>query len=188
MDRNLPPARQIDGEAMLEVFVHKPTNHDSPYGDGIRLATVGSKMLEAADAYILFQRRPMLRAEEIEAELSKLPEMVEKWVEGYGWREKVRHAAGVDMRDPSETRHLMHAYVGAVAVGGGFPAVVSWVGRLVHWQAPVAQYRDPEPEPETKRVKVERPASYNPTADHSVPTLPTHSPTQDQEPKIEPSE
>ncbi|KAI0720007.1 hypothetical protein C8T65DRAFT_23452 [Cerioporus squamosus] len=164
MDFELPPAPQIDGEAMLEIFVHKsikfpgmPMNHDSPYGDGVRLAVVGSKMLEAAYSYILFQKRPMLKAEEIEIELSKLPELVEKWVEGYKWREKVRHAAGVDMKDPKETRHIMDAYVGAVCVGGGFSDVLSWVGRLVDPQA-AAQYQ----EPESKRPKVEQPASYNP--------------------------
>lgn len=73
MDCELPPAPQIDGEAMLEIFVHSsikfpgmPMNTESPYGDGVRLAVVGSKMLEAAYTYVLFQKRPMLKAEEIE--------------------------------------------------------------------------------------------------------------------------
>ncbi|TFK90780.1 hypothetical protein K466DRAFT_596634 [Polyporus arcularius HHB13444] len=174
MDSELPPAPLIDGEAMLEIFVHKsikfpgmPMNLDSPYGDGVRLATVGSKMLEAAYADILFQKRPMLKAEEIESELSKLPKLVEKWVEGYKWREKVRHAAGVDMTDPKETRHLMDAYVGAVCVGGGFAAVLNWVARLVDPQAP-AQF----PEPETKRVKVEQPASHGYYSPYAPPSAP----------------
>lgn len=35
----------------------------------------------------------------LQSEISKLPELIEKWVEGYKWREKVRHAAGVNMKD-----------------------------------------------------------------------------------------
>ncbi|RPD57039.1 hypothetical protein L227DRAFT_507228 [Lentinus tigrinus ALCF2SS1-6] len=163
MDSEFPPAPQIDGEAMLEIFVHHsikfagmPMNPDSPYGDGVRLAAVGGKMLEAVYMDILFQKRPMLKAEEMEAELDKLPEQVDKWVEGYKWREKVRHAADVDMKDPKETRYIMDAYVGAVYVGGGFAAVMNWISRLVDPQAASTCQ-----EPEQKRVKSEPSAAYN---------------------------
>lgn len=73
MDFELPPAPQIDGEAMLEIFVHPsikfsgmPMNPDSPYGDGVRLAALGGRMLEAVYMHILFERRPMLKAEDME--------------------------------------------------------------------------------------------------------------------------
>ena len=68
-----PPPPQIDGEAMLEIFVHKsirftgmPMNSDSPYGDGPRLAAIGSKMLEACYMTVLFNKRPMLKAEDLD--------------------------------------------------------------------------------------------------------------------------
>ena len=72
MDPDLPPAPKIDGEAMLEVFVHKsmkfpgaPLNNDSPYGDSDRLAALGHKILEAAYTDVLFSQRPMLKAEDM---------------------------------------------------------------------------------------------------------------------------
>ncbi len=73
MDPDLPPAPQIDGEAMLEIFVHSsirftgmPLNSDSPYGDGKRLAILGNKALDAAYAHILFDRRPMVPADTLD--------------------------------------------------------------------------------------------------------------------------
>ena len=73
MDFDMPPAPPIDGEAMLEIFVHRsirftgmPMNADSLYGDGDRLAILGEKMLESAYMNILFNKRPMLKAEDLE--------------------------------------------------------------------------------------------------------------------------
>ncbi len=73
MDPGCPSAPHIDGEAMLEIFVHssinitgKPMNSESVYADGPRLATIGRAMLEASYAAILFNKRPMLTAEELE--------------------------------------------------------------------------------------------------------------------------
>ena len=69
MASELPPAPQIPGEAMLEIFVHRSMrnagvalNPNSPYADGARLATIGSRTLEAAYAYILFRKKPMMTA------------------------------------------------------------------------------------------------------------------------------
>ncbi|RPD53844.1 hypothetical protein L226DRAFT_540327 [Lentinus tigrinus ALCF2SS1-7] len=141
-ETEIPPAPQIDGEAMLEIFVHQsvrfpspPMNPNSdsssPFGDGVRLAMIGSKVLEAAYMYLLFSQQPLLKAEEMEVQFSNLPDLVERWVEGYKWREKVRHTADVDMHDPKETRYIMDAYVGAVFLGRGFEAVMRWVQGLV---------------------------------------------------------
>ena len=75
MDPDLPPAPKIDGEAMLEVFVHRSMKFsgaplsDSPYGDGQRLAVLGDKVLEAAYTDILFNKRPMLKADELISEM-----------------------------------------------------------------------------------------------------------------------
>ena len=73
MDPDLPPAPQIDGEAMLELFVHPsirftgmPLNSDSPYGDGKRLAILGGKALDTAFTHILFNKRPMMTADTLD--------------------------------------------------------------------------------------------------------------------------
>ncbi|KAI0748781.1 hypothetical protein C8Q80DRAFT_1104148 [Daedaleopsis nitida] len=137
MEISLAPP--IDGDAMLEIFVHlstrvragMPMNSDSLYNDGPRLAALGSKILEAAYMCILFHQRPMKKAAELEAAFNELPRWIDWWVDGYKWREKVRCAQDVNMRDPKETRHLMDAYVGAVFVGGGFKAVLRWIAALV---------------------------------------------------------
>lgn len=124
MDPPLPLAPQIDGEAMLEIFVHSsirfpgaPMNADSPYSDGQRLSTIGHRMLEAAYTSALFEKRPMLDADALEvclstcslwlitlmgskAAVNNLDSDVEKWVEGYKWREKVRHGRDVDLNSP----------------------------------------------------------------------------------------
>ncbi|KAI0801049.1 hypothetical protein C8Q74DRAFT_1214781 [Fomes fomentarius] len=162
MDPGCPSAPHIDGEAMLEIFVHssikftgKPMNSESVYADGPRLATIGSAMLEASYAAILFNKRPMLTAEELEASRSELPDLVEKWVEQYKWREKVRHAPGVDLRKPEETRYLMDAYVGAVYAGGGFQAVMNWIAALVDPGATPPQVQQGQYEPESKRTRFE---------------------------------
>ncbi|KAI0762972.1 hypothetical protein C8Q74DRAFT_1206839 [Fomes fomentarius] len=142
MYSDFPSAPQIDGKAMLEIFIHPsikfimPMNSESLYADGTRLATLGNAILEASYTAILFNKQPMLTAEELEASRSELPDLVEKWVEQYKWRGKVCHAPGVDLRKPMETRYLMDAYVGAVYVGGGFQAVTTWIAALVDSNAP----------------------------------------------------
>ncbi|CDO72993.1 hypothetical protein BN946_scf185007.g47 [Trametes cinnabarina] len=161
MASNLPPAPKIDGEAMLEVFVHRsmkfsgaPLNSDSPYGDGARLAVLGSKILEAVYTDVLFNQRPMLPADDIRKQVSKLQEKVNEWVEGYRWREKVRCTPGTKLDAPEETRVLFDSYVGAVFVGGGYKAVRDWIGALVGEAQPPAQ-QGLYAEPEYKRPKVE---------------------------------
>ncbi|KAI0762966.1 hypothetical protein C8Q74DRAFT_1206775 [Fomes fomentarius] len=142
MDSDFPSAPCIDGEAMLAIFVRQsikfkmPMKFESLYADGSRLATLGNAILEASYMAILFNKQPMLTAEELEASRSELQYLVEKWVEQYKWREKVRHAPGVDLREPMETRYLMEGYVGAVYVEGGFQAVTTWIAALVDSNAP----------------------------------------------------
>ncbi|TBU63727.1 hypothetical protein BD310DRAFT_973340 [Dichomitus squalens] len=160
MASELAPAPQIDGEAMLEIFVHRsikftgmPLNPDSPYGDGRRLASIGGKALEAAYTLIFFNKRPMLTAEALELEVSKLPEQVENWVEGYKWREKVRHSPDTNIRTPEETRYLMDAYVGAVLVGEGFQAVLNWITALVDPSAAQPAQQGQYSEPPSKRLR-----------------------------------
>ncbi|KAI0756773.1 hypothetical protein C8Q80DRAFT_1264791 [Daedaleopsis nitida] len=170
METGLVPAPTIDGDAMLEIFVHPsirftgmPMNSDSLYSDGPRLAALGSKILEAAYMSILFHQQPMKKAEELEAAFSDLPRRIDQWVEGYKWREKVRCAQDVNMRDPKETRLVMDAYVGAVFVGGGFQAVMSWIAALVDPSAKSpAQQGHYEPEQKRSRVEPQVPFPYSP--------------------------
>ncbi|KAJ8474516.1 hypothetical protein ONZ51_g7179 [Trametes cubensis] len=183
MDPDLPPAPKIDGEAMLEVFVHKsmkfpgaPLNNDSPYGDSDRLAALGHKILEAAYTDVLFSQRPMLKAEDMKQQVeTKLQELVQAWVEGYRWREKVRYVPGsVDLKDPEETRRLFDSYVGAVFIGEGFQSIRRWVGALVDPKAQSTSMQAQQglhSEPELKRPKVE-PAAYGGLRGGYMPSAP----------------
>ncbi|KAI0630986.1 hypothetical protein C8Q77DRAFT_1074880 [Trametes polyzona] len=129
------------------------------YGDGQRLACLGHKDLEAAYTDVLFNKRPMLKADELRETVDALQKDVEKWVEGYKWRDKVRHTSEVELKAPQETRILFDWYVGAVFVGAGYKDVRDWIGALVDPQANPNQAPQGLPsEPEYRRVKVESPS------------------------------
>lgn len=90
----VPPTPQVDGAATLELFSHgtcrevetqvasdataapttTPTtanpDSESPYGDRVRLALIGGKMLEAVYMYMLFRQQPRLTADEMEVSTS----------------------------------------------------------------------------------------------------------------------
>ncbi|KAM5543394.1 hypothetical protein V8D89_002645 [Ganoderma adspersum] len=141
-----PPPPRIQGEAMLEIFVHRsirfpgaPLNTETAYGDADRLTAIGSKILEAAYVSILFDRRPLLNAADLETEFGKLAENVDRWVAGYRWKEKVRHGQDVDLNTPEESRNIMNAYVGAVFLGDGFSVVSNWIAALVGYSAALQQ-------------------------------------------------
>ncbi|PIL31732.1 hypothetical protein GSI_06436 [Ganoderma sinense ZZ0214-1] len=186
MDSDLPPAPQIDGEAMLEIFVHEsirftgmPLNSDSPYGDGKRLAIIGNKALDAAFTHLLFDKRPMMTADTLDCEVRKLPDLIEKWVEGYKWREKVRHAKDIDIGTPKETRYLMDAYVGAVFVGGGYRAVLDWIAALVDPSAASPAQQGQHAEPDPKRFRLNQPQQMPPLFPNPAP-FPPLQPTYPQ--------
>lgn len=69
----LPAAPKLRGDIILEVFTHKslrfpgaPINEDSEFGDNERLSILGEKVLQLAVTFALFNKRPMLKAEDIE--------------------------------------------------------------------------------------------------------------------------
>ena len=90
----VPPAPQVDRTATLELFVDgtcrevetqvasdataapttTPTtanpDFENPYGDRVRLALIGGKMLEAVYMYMLFRQQPRLTADEMEVSTS----------------------------------------------------------------------------------------------------------------------
>ncbi|KAI0652070.1 hypothetical protein C8Q79DRAFT_76055 [Trametes meyenii] len=162
MDSGLPPAPRLDGDAMLEVFVHSsmrfagvPLNSESPYTDGARLAVIGDKVLQTAYTDAYFNKTPKLKADELKEQVKQLDEDVVKWVDGYRWREKVRHTPDINLRSTEETRTLFNSYVGAVFVAGGYQAVRDWIGALVDPQAQPSVHPGLNVEPGYKRPKIE---------------------------------
>ncbi|KAL7278566.1 hypothetical protein ACG7TL_007565 [Trametes sanguinea] len=137
---------------MLEVFVHRfpaaPLNSDSPYGDCARLAVLGSRVLDAVFADVLFVWRPMLPADDMGKHASKLREGVNEWVEGYGWWAKVRCSPETELKTLKEGV-LFDSYVGAVFAREGYKAVRDWIGALVG-EAPTFAQQELCAEPEQK--------------------------------------
>lgn len=113
----LPSIPRLSGDIILEVFTHRslrflgaPINDDSEFGDNDRLALLGEKSFEIAVTDALFRKRPMLKADEIEAsglifhcrqgaltvgiqsqrEEWASPTAIENWVTGYKLRDKLR--------------------------------------------------------------------------------------------------
>ena len=76
-----PPAPHIDGEAILTIFVHKSLKaasgaaekNGSPYSDRKKLSTIGNRMLLAAYSLVLFDKKPMFSAEDLEVCLRHSP-------------------------------------------------------------------------------------------------------------------
>ncbi len=65
----LSPLPPVQSEAALAIFVHssiKSSAQNDNFGDGERLAFIGRQVLGMAIAEVLFEKRPMLDAMELE--------------------------------------------------------------------------------------------------------------------------
>lgn len=131
----LPP---IQGDASLAVFVHRSLKSSVPndsFGDGERLAFLGEQVLRMAVAEILFNKRPMLEASNLQEELQETltNDVYDQWVTDYGMRNRVACPPDLreELKEPSETQHLFHAYVGALYIEKGYGTIKVWIGPLV---------------------------------------------------------
>ncbi|KZT02407.1 ribonuclease III [Laetiporus sulphureus 93-53] len=182
-----PPAPKLRGDIILEVFTHKslrfpgaPTNEESEYGDNERLSVLGEKVLETAVTFTLFNKKPMIKAQEIESQRMEVlsDANYNNWVINYKLREKVRCSpdAVATLTNPKETNLLFCSYVGAVYVQNGMETVQNWIGQLID-----PEYEPPVPaadgEPYTyKRVKTEPMSSPTPPPTMHQPPPPMAPP------------
>ncbi|KAI9461025.1 hypothetical protein BJY52DRAFT_1261830 [Lactarius psammicola] len=134
----LPPLPHIQSDAALAIFVHrslKPSVPNDSFGDGERLAFLGEQVLRMVIGEILFEKRPMLDARTLQEELDQTltNEVYDQWVTDYGIRERVACPTNLreELKEPSETQHLFHAYVGALYMEKGFRDIKAWIGPLV---------------------------------------------------------
>jgi dsRNA-specific ribonuclease len=66
---NLPPLPPVQSEAALAIFVHSSIKSLVPndnFGDADRLAFIGRHALNMAIAEVLFEKKPMMSALELE--------------------------------------------------------------------------------------------------------------------------
>ncbi|KAI0271426.1 hypothetical protein BC834DRAFT_441831 [Gloeopeniophorella convolvens] len=133
-----PPLPQLSGDITLAVFTHRSLRsgqQNEPFGDGERLAVLGQYVLRMVVTEVLFNKKPLLVATELETELDSnlSDESYEQWISHYGLRIRVICPQNVksELEEPSETRQLFHAVVGAVHVEHGYASVRAWIGQLV---------------------------------------------------------
>ncbi|KZT30884.1 hypothetical protein NEOLEDRAFT_43340 [Neolentinus lepideus HHB14362 ss-1] len=168
---NIPPLPKLSGDMTLEVFTHKslrfegaPRNEE--VGDSDRLAVLGGKVLDMVVANTLFNKRPMLQADEIESETAEALSdgKVDGWISLYRLREKLRCTPDAlqTLRTPKETRHLFDSYVGAVFFTSGLRVVQDWIAKLVDPESepPTIVGTEPEALPAPKRQRTD-PAPMN---------------------------
>ncbi|KAI0048334.1 hypothetical protein FA95DRAFT_1678383 [Auriscalpium vulgare] len=172
MSHRLPPLPTLQGEVMLEIFMHRSLSSGSlneDFGDSERLATIGKRVLSMAVAQILFDKRPMLDATgmEVEFEAKTAYETIDEWVTNYQLREKVRCPGHLreSLKHADETFFLFHTYVGAAYLQHGLSDIISWIGKLL----------DPEYEPSTSTV-TSVPEGHRQMARSPPPPHAMHSP------------
>ncbi|EIN13931.1 hypothetical protein PUNSTDRAFT_29547, partial [Punctularia strigosozonata HHB-11173 SS5] len=136
----VPPLPDLAGDIFLEVFTHRslrfpgaPMNDD--FGDSERLAVLGAKVLEMITTNCLFCKKPMLKADEIEAQTNEIlsEANVDAWLSAYKIREKLRCAPDAlsTLNTPRESQILFNTYVGAVWFQKGPRITHEWIGRLI---------------------------------------------------------
>ncbi|KAF8273869.1 hypothetical protein EI94DRAFT_1654128, partial [Lactarius quietus] len=134
----IPPLPPIQSDAALAIFVHrslKPSAPNDTFGDGERLAFLGEQVLRMVVAEVLFEKRPMQDARNLHEELGQTltDDVYDQWVTNYGIRERVACPMNLrdELREPAETQHLFHAYVGASYIERGHRDIKGWIGPLV---------------------------------------------------------
>ncbi|KAI0005572.1 hypothetical protein BJV74DRAFT_762353 [Russula compacta] len=134
-----PPLPPVQSDVILAIFVHsslKVPMSDDRFGDGGRLAFLGQRVLRMVIAEILFEKRPMMDAADLEEKLEQAlsDDSYNQWVTYYGMREKVACPSNLreDLKRPGETQHLFDAYVGALYIEQGHPTIKAWIRPLVH--------------------------------------------------------
>jgi ribonuclease-3 len=156
----------VQSEAALAIFVHtslKSSVQNDNFGDDERLAFIGRQVLSMAVTEVLFEKRPMLTAVELESgrEEALSDDSYDQWVTQYGMRDKVHCPPELrdELNGPMETRHLFDAYVGALQVEKGYLAVKAWIQPMI----------DPDFNPNSNQGSTSYGSSGNPLPPASPP-------------------
>ncbi|KAI0642396.1 hypothetical protein C8Q79DRAFT_251655 [Trametes meyenii] len=138
MNRQTPP--HLDFEAMVQILTHPScaSNQDDPtYGNAVRLAEIGRKVLGGAYTDVICSGGPgnsriVPETEILDAVDDSIENAIQEWATAYGWR-----ARGADpssqLDQAEENRRMFCAYVGAVFIspGGGYSVVRQWIAALI---------------------------------------------------------
>ncbi|KAI0354531.1 hypothetical protein OH77DRAFT_1426129 [Trametes cingulata] len=133
----VPPAPELPGEAILEVFVHPeaPSAHraldpSNKFSDARRLEMLGQTMTELAYMDAMHRLWPNVGAEQLTLLFNTtINGFMEKAVRTYRWKERVvgcpQH---INLMESAEEAHrIFRTYAGAVHVQHGYEKLRDWV-------------------------------------------------------------
>lgn len=148
-----PPAPELQGELLLDVFTHRSLRQEGGGGDNERYVVLGEKVLEASMTHCVFLCYPQFGRQEIEVCVPVLcvliradprnqekvhtlltDETFETWTNHYRFRDKLRYNANAadEVNSPQGAREIFYAYVGGVFSQATGPLTVNaWVYRLI---------------------------------------------------------
>ncbi|KAI8977742.1 hypothetical protein BD414DRAFT_445737 [Trametes punicea] len=137
----VPPAPQLPGDALLEIFVYPnpilqdqaPDPHNK-FSDCARLEYLGRQMTELAYMDAMAQRSPNATGEHLKAMIaSRLDSFMARVAAAYQWHKQVRgypHGFNTQKSDLQEAVRLFRIYAGAVHVEYGYEGLKRWIADL----------------------------------------------------------
>ncbi|KAI9060807.1 hypothetical protein FKP32DRAFT_1605297 [Trametes sanguinea] len=149
----VPPAPELPGDALLEIFIHpaslppnRPLDPGSKFSDGIRLKTLGKPMVECAYHDVMQAQWPRSTPAELTGLVnSTIGGFMQKAVHAYRWMDAVRgRPSNIDpesreilapiglTRYHQEAERIFYTYAGAVHVEYGYGRLRAWIASLIH--------------------------------------------------------
>ncbi|KAG6847937.1 hypothetical protein H0H93_004756 [Arthromyces matolae] len=130
------PLPKVSSDLFPQVFTHIFLRRTAEsIEDCERFVHLGQVVLDAAVTSTLFDKRPILTAQEIisEREAALCDDHLNEWVTLYNLRSKLRCPNVFStLNDPKqETRFLFYAFIGGVYVENGMETVQEWINYLL---------------------------------------------------------
>ncbi|KAI8977744.1 hypothetical protein BD414DRAFT_524369 [Trametes punicea] len=134
----IPPAPQLPGEALLEIFVHPDSlphncglDDGNQFSDGRRLEVLGERMAKAAYMDVMCTKWPNVNTTQLTTLVdSTISGFMVKVVNTYRWREAVHGCPPHLVQGHEEAHRLFKTYAGAVHIQYGFQRLRDWIAAL----------------------------------------------------------
>ncbi|KAI0322696.1 hypothetical protein OF83DRAFT_1048724 [Amylostereum chailletii] len=129
-------APEIKGLLYRALIAH-PSVAQPPHpdvGDSTRLAVIGRRIMAMVATDILSRKTPLLSAQELELAIEqKLDDYdaIEQCVAKYQLREEIIGASLDLLKDPQETKNILHSWIAATYQQHGLATVQAWIGPFI---------------------------------------------------------
>jgi dsRNA-specific ribonuclease len=192
---NGAPLPNLNGDLRQAVFTHRSVRLPTPnehWGDNTRLAVLGEEIMRLVVTWCLFEKRPMMSAQEISSAREEFLSSanIDAWANAYRMKQNllisVDMVPSLQMPEVSiyslkhqivadtvqESRTLFASFVGAVYYQHGLVECNKWIGSLLD---PTVEPPAPPGAP-AQPIKIEQSIWPNPAAIQSYPPQPTATP------------